>query len=153
MPSASSPHYIHMRIFVTKNIYFQHLMKNSKNKQCGCITWHLLLPVYLKNKCCHSRPEEAFIPANTRRHSSCSKRTESYLASWITSWTAGSDGRGCKASACLSDPRMSWHLTWKLSKLNVALLRGNNNRATQFCVTVTFQLKTERERGKFLPLY
>lgn len=45
----------------------QNLMKNSENQQQGCTAWHLLLPAYLKNKCCHSQPEEASIPADSRR--------------------------------------------------------------------------------------
>lgn len=44
----------------------QNLMKNSENQQQGCTAWHLLLPAYLKNKCCHSQPEDS-IPADSRR--------------------------------------------------------------------------------------
>lgn len=61
---ASSPHHIYRHILyrVSKN-----LMKNSENQQQGCTAWRPLLPSYLKNKCCHSQPAEASIPADSRR--------------------------------------------------------------------------------------
>lgn len=63
-PQASSHTYAHSG---QRTLSFQNLMNNSENQQQGCTAWHLLLPAYLKNKCCHSQREEASIPADSRR--------------------------------------------------------------------------------------